>query len=739
MNIADPVQKGKYNGKCVDTPPEPEPPIIIVIPPNDTTPITPTPGCTSSADCTDAALPICKEGTCSPMSCANSGFTFDGLWEDYWASVTPMKGKYTMMYFKYISSSGCLCLFNDWISSSGQICPDNYNYFKFTLKGCTGWFNCAKETWEFYLYGDQTMKIIRDGTVILAKGTPDNMGKAGFGTSPNLATKHTTYEMCLPSQKGMTMTMNIADPVQKGKYNGKCVDTPPEPEPPIIIVIPTCDPPGPNCDPNVTIEGETTTTTPQSVVETTTTTPAPTTTTTVKCTGTKYTCHAWGDPHYTESFFGGAFDFMKLGLFLLAKTSDNSLEVQTFQYPTGTGEAIFGGFAVKIYATLITIIGKEITIDGAVVTTYNLNGIVVSDTSKKFHYESPDDCVIFNTQWAKYYTVPYYYLNMYVQIAEEKKTTMGICGAAGDHAPLSPSDSLFSQSQLQGLCTKAGMSDCTTFVPPAKWSIVKTAEGACNKAGIPYQTGVEKCSRLQANLTYFSGCILDYCVTGDDSMVTNAVTQMNIASSFPKKETCDSLKVMCPADRPVNKQGYQECKGFTDSCDVDTCCLATATCDMYTCPNHTPLNRGSGTACPKGQLSCNARICCDKRAACKKSVCTAAIPEFKAGTLCSGKADTCDADTCCKVTCDWQCYLDRYPPLKRALKNNLAAAERHYTNNGRRENRICTCPPAECDFQCYMDNYPKLKTALKNDKLRAQLHYESHGAEENRDCTCHAR
>merc|ERR1719359_2364398 len=64
------------------------------------------------------------------------------------------------------------------------------------------------------------------------------MGKAGFGPSGKLATKHTSYEMCLPSQKGMTMTMNIADPVQDGSYSGKCVVTPPKPEPPIDITIP---------------------------------------------------------------------------------------------------------------------------------------------------------------------------------------------------------------------------------------------------------------------------------------------------------------------------------------------------------------------------------------------------------------------------------------------------------------------------------------------------------------------
>jgi len=326
MNIADPVKGGSYTGQCVSTPPKPEDPVIIVIPPvlpPDGLP-TPTFGCppgyeklgksgdsvpswgkakagnrkadsldecasrwagdaevgsiqyhpldnecaantweesteckqttkwdgaitckklvcATAADC-PADIPMCIKGVCKAMSCAGSGFTMDGLWEPFWAGVTPMKGRYTVMYFKYIASSGCLCLFNDWIKSSDRICADNYNYFKFTLKGGNFWKRTT-EVWEFFLYGDNTMKIKRDGVVIVEGVVPDGMGSAGFGSSPNLATDHTTYEMCLPSQKGMTMTMNLADPVKGGSYSGKCVDTPPKSEPPVVITIPIADGP----------------------------------------------------------------------------------------------------------------------------------------------------------------------------------------------------------------------------------------------------------------------------------------------------------------------------------------------------------------------------------------------------------------------------------------------------------------------------------------------------------------
>lgn len=42
--------------------------------------------------------------------------------------------------------------------------------------------------------------------------------------------------------------------------------------------------------------------------------------------------------------------------------------------------------------------------------------------------------------------------------------------------------------------------------------------------------------------------------------------------------------------------------------------------------------------------------------------------------------------------CNWQCYLDRYPDLQKALgPNNTAQAEKHWINSGETEGRICTC------------------------------------------------
>ena len=43
-------------------------------------------------------------------------------------------------------------MLNYWFSSNDDICPDNYNYSRFTLKD-----KCRSEKWEVYLYGGMTI------------------------------------------------------------------------------------------------------------------------------------------------------------------------------------------------------------------------------------------------------------------------------------------------------------------------------------------------------------------------------------------------------------------------------------------------------------------------------------------------------------------------------------------------------------------------------------------------------
>ena len=107
-------------------------------------------------------------------------------------------------------------MLNDWVSSNDEICTDNYNYFRFMSKG-----KVRSEMWEVYLYSDKTIKVDRDSAEVLPRGVPPpSIGGVGFGPSPNLATDRTICELCLPSERGMGMSMHLADPVSSGKYSG---------------------------------------------------------------------------------------------------------------------------------------------------------------------------------------------------------------------------------------------------------------------------------------------------------------------------------------------------------------------------------------------------------------------------------------------------------------------------------------------------------------------------------------
>ena len=162
-------QTGMYSGTCVSTAPVAEPTVMLFTVPLSGSIIAATATavttCLSSADCSDSAAPMCSVNVCVAMSCGGGSFSPDGAYDSLWDSVKLMKGKNTINCFQYQEDVGCVCVLNDWISSNDEICADNYNYFRFKLKG-----NGRSEFWEVYLYGDQTIKVDRDSAEVLSRG-----------------------------------------------------------------------------------------------------------------------------------------------------------------------------------------------------------------------------------------------------------------------------------------------------------------------------------------------------------------------------------------------------------------------------------------------------------------------------------------------------------------------------------------------------------------------------------------
>lgn len=194
--------------------------------------------CGSSEDC-GLARPLCHEGQCIGISCDAHGL--DGLWDDDWDGRPPIVGNFSISYFRYISKLGCLCMFNDWVSSLQRICDDNYGFFQLTLRhGVGGWEDGVLETWEFYLFGDASSIIVRDGFIVQHRKKVNHLVGVGFSGSPNMEKSHTTYELCFAVERGASVKVSLADAVSGEPNSSACVSSLPQQEPlEMVVAIPT--------------------------------------------------------------------------------------------------------------------------------------------------------------------------------------------------------------------------------------------------------------------------------------------------------------------------------------------------------------------------------------------------------------------------------------------------------------------------------------------------------------------
>ena len=126
-----------------------------------------------------------------------------------------MTGKYFINYFQYQEVVGRVCMLNGSFSSNADICADNYIFSWFKLKDL-----CHSVKWELYLYGDMTIKVDRDSVDVLPRGVPPPRFFIQLGNR-----SRTIYGLCLPSERGMGMSMPLAVPVSSGKYSGMSVST----------------------------------------------------------------------------------------------------------------------------------------------------------------------------------------------------------------------------------------------------------------------------------------------------------------------------------------------------------------------------------------------------------------------------------------------------------------------------------------------------------------------------------
>ena len=97
-------------------------------------------------------------------------------------------------------------MLNGWFSSNDTICADNYIYFRFKLQACVA-----------VRSGSCICTAMRPSrwTVIVWKcclGCASALVFTQLGNGP-----HTFYGLCLPSERGIGMSMHLAVPVSSGK------------------------------------------------------------------------------------------------------------------------------------------------------------------------------------------------------------------------------------------------------------------------------------------------------------------------------------------------------------------------------------------------------------------------------------------------------------------------------------------------------------------------------------------
>ena len=93
-------------------------------------------------------------------------------------------------------------MLNFWFSRYDTICADNTST---SGSSCRPVSQCEVGVVSFRR---QTIQVDCVCVVVLPKGVPPpGLGGVGFGSSPYLATDHIIYVLCLPSERGMGLSM----------------------------------------------------------------------------------------------------------------------------------------------------------------------------------------------------------------------------------------------------------------------------------------------------------------------------------------------------------------------------------------------------------------------------------------------------------------------------------------------------------------------------------------------------
>ena len=129
-----------------------------------------------------------------------------------WVDGSPVDGSTRQITSSSLIAGG-LCMLNHSKSCNAPICPTNFKHLEF--KGGTGWINRVSEKCEVYSHRDQTIRVRRDGSLIMPHSLPDGtgIGAGWFGSSLPIPTEHTTNELRFPLEMVLDFfATNMAEP-----------------------------------------------------------------------------------------------------------------------------------------------------------------------------------------------------------------------------------------------------------------------------------------------------------------------------------------------------------------------------------------------------------------------------------------------------------------------------------------------------------------------------------------------
>jgi hypothetical protein len=180
-------------------------------------------------------------------------------------------------------------------------------------------------------------------------------------------------------------------------------------------------------------------------------------------------CSAAGDPKYTRTYTGKAFESVSPGVYQIASSKSGCFDIQGFLCrPNSTDVAALAGISVKIGSSKLSIINKTVSVNGTVV-----NGSYADNHELSLSQLSEDLLVLQGcNNCAKLVYVPsslkrpsnasstpQYEQDISIDMGIEDVDDRGMC-AGGSQSPVLDSDVTFSDIEMEQLCSLCG-TDCS--------------------------------------------------------------------------------------------------------------------------------------------------------------------------------------------------------------------------------------------------------------------------------------